>query len=99
MIDRRHHHADLEAHDEDGRHQLVLGGAIVAQVHVVGEAEGEEQEPAEDVTPDVDRLICPPEDALDAKSCGEDVPVTGRDERVELQVLGRLIELEQFSQL
>lgn len=93
VVDRGHDHAHLEAHDENGRHHLVLRRPVVAQVRVVRPAEGEEQQPAEDVAPDVDRLVGPPEYALDAEPCGQYVPVAPRDERVELQVLGRLLVL------
>lgn len=99
MVDGRHDHAHLEADDENGRHQLVLRAAVVAQVHVVGPAEGEEQEPAKDVAPDVDRLVRPPEYALDAEPRGQNVPVAGRDERVELQILGRLLKVQQLPEL
>lgn len=51
------------------------------------------------MAPNVDRFVSPPEYALDAEARGKDVPVAGLDERVELQILGRLLEVEQLPEL
>lgn len=94
MVHGGHDHADLEAHDENGCDHFVLRRAVIPQVNVIRPAQGQEQEPAKDVTPNVDRLVGPPENTLQAEPRWKDVPVAASDERVELQILWRLLVRE-----
>lgn len=94
VIHGRHDHADLEADDQYGGDNFVLRRAVVPQEYVVGTTEGEEQEPANDVTPDVHCLVGPPKYTLDTHACGQDIPVARFNERIKLQVLWRLLVVE-----
>lgn len=90
MVHRREDHAELEANQHGRHHHLVDETGVRVQIVDVADRQAEEQKQPKDVTPDVDRLVRPPEDALDAQFRRQIRAVAVPDERIELQVFGRL---------
>lgn len=99
MVDGRQDHTNLKANEQRSHDQLIDHARVHLQQHNVVVGQPDEQEPAENVTPDVDRFVRPPEDTLQAEFRGQDRPVAGSDERIKLQVLRGVIVAEQLTLL
>lgn len=91
VVDRGEDHAELKAEQQHAHDHLVGRAGLYLQHCGIVVGKDEKHAQAEYVAPDVDRLVRPPEHALEAEARGQVRPVAGAYERIEPEMFRRFI--------